>query len=86
MVYNGSTFHDLRRWFIIDAVHAGAPRHEVMKVSSHKTESVYKRYAIANREQRRAALEQIDPYRAQHFGEKTGIADESLESDNAVRH
>ncbi|MGB2666908.1 MAG: hypothetical protein WAK48_23085 [Candidatus Acidiferrum sp.] len=58
----------------------------MMKVSSHKTESVYKRYAIANREQRRAALEQIDPYRAQHFGEKTGIADESLESDNAVRH
>jgi integrase len=65
MVYTGLVFHDLRRSFITAAEHAGAPRHEVMQISGHKTESVYKRYAIANREQRRAALETIEQFRAE---------------------
>lgn len=64
MVYTGLIFHDLRRSFITDAEHAGAPRHEVMKISGHKTESVYKRYAIENRKQRRAALATIEQFRA----------------------
>jgi integrase len=64
MVYEGLIFHDLRRTFVTDAEHSGAPRHEVMKISGHKTESIYRRYAIENRQQRRAALAQIDEYRA----------------------
>ena len=67
--YAGLIFHDLRRTFVTDAEHAGAPRHEVMKVTGHRTESVYKRYAIENREQRRAALAQVDEYRAKKFGD-----------------
>jgi integrase len=63
-VYRGLIFHDLRRTFVTDAEHAGAPRHEVMQLSGHKTESVYKRYAIGAREQRRAAVAQIEEYRA----------------------
>ncbi len=35
-----------------------------MKISGHKTESVYKRYAIENRKQRRAALATIEQFRA----------------------
>ena len=65
MKYVGLIFHDLRRTFITDAEHSGAPRREVMKISGHKTESVYKRYAIENRERRRAALAHIDEYRDQ---------------------
>jgi integrase len=65
MVYTGLIFHDLRRSFITAAEHAGAPRHEAMQISGHKTESVYKRYAITNREQRRAALETIEQFRAE---------------------
>jgi integrase len=72
MVYTGLIFHDLRRSFISAAEHAGAPRHEVMQISGHKTESVYKRYAISNREQRRAALRQIDEYRVKQSGELRG--------------
>jgi integrase len=72
MRYDGLIFHDLRRSFITDAEHAGAPRHEVMNVSGHKTESVYKRYAIENRERRRAALDTIDEYRAQKLGHNSG--------------
>ena len=63
-LYNGLLFHDLRRSFISAAEHAGAARGEVMKMSGHKTESVYKRYAIANRDARREALAQIEKYRA----------------------
>jgi integrase len=70
--YVGLIFHDLRRSFITDAEHAGAPRHEVMAMSGHQTESVYKRYAIGNREQRRAALEQIENYRAKKLGDNSG--------------
>jgi len=40
-----------------------------MKVTGHKTESVYKRYAIDNREQRQAAMNTLVAYRN---GEKTG--------------
>lgn len=76
MVYHGLIFHDLRRTFISDAEHAGAPRHEVMKLSGHRSEATYKRYAISNRDRRRAVVAQIDKYRSQqpvvqgHGGDK----------------
>jgi integrase len=69
--YDGLLLHDLRRTFISDAEHAGAPRHEAMTLSGHKTESVYRRYAIQNREQGRAALARIEAYRAQQNGHNT---------------
>jgi hypothetical protein len=34
-----------------------------MKVTGHKTEAVYKRYAIENREWRQAAVNKIEVYR-----------------------
>ena len=46
----GVIFDDLRRTFVTGAEHSGAPRHEVMAITGHKTESVYTRYAIGNRE------------------------------------
>ena len=86
MKYAGLIFHDLRRTFITDAEHSHAPRHEVMKISGHKTESVYKRYAIENREQRRAALAQIDEYRDQKFGDNSGTIEGSPRQEEAVIH
>ena len=41
----------------------GAPRHEVMKGTGHKTESTYKRYAIASPEGQRAAMDKIAAFR-----------------------
>jgi integrase len=70
MVYTGLIFHDLRRSFITDAEHVEAPRHEAMKISGHKTESVYKRYAIENRKQRRAALATIEEFRAERASDQ----------------
>jgi integrase len=70
--YHGLIFHDLRRTFVTGAEHAGAPRHEVMAVTGHKTEAVYKRYAIDNRVQRKAAVNRIVAYRN---GESLGKID-----------
>ena len=72
--YTGLIFHDLRRSFVTDAEHAGAARHEVMAITGHKTESVYKRYAIGGRDERRAALTQIENYRAKKFGDNRRVS------------
>lgn len=83
--YSGLLLHDLRRTFVSDAEHSGAPRHEVMKMSGHRTESVYRRYAIADRENRRAALDQIAAYRAQKFGDTSGTQSTEMQQDVSVK-
>ncbi len=68
----GLRLHDLRRTFITDAENAGAPRHEVMGMTGHKTESAYKRYAIGGSQGRRTVMDQISTRRAELNGAKSG--------------
>ena len=51
--------HDLRRRAVRNLERAGGPRPVAMKLTGHKTESVYRRYAIAAERDLREGVEKL---------------------------
>jgi integrase len=55
----GRIFHDLRRTAVRNLERAGVPRSVAMKLTRHKTEAVYRRYAIVSDADLRDAADRL---------------------------
>lgn len=56
----GRLLHDFRRTTVRNLEMAGVPRSVAMKMVGHRTESIYRRYAIVDAESLREAARKID--------------------------
>lgn len=62
--YVGAIFHDFRRTAARNLVRAGVPVPVAMKITGHRTDSMFRRYAIVSEDQKREALAKTQLYLA----------------------
>jgi hypothetical protein len=62
-IYRGAIFHDTRRSAVRNMVQAGVAPQIAMRISGHKTDSMFRRYSIIVEDDLRKALARTEKYR-----------------------
>jgi integrase len=79
----GRILHDFRRTAVRNLERAGVPRSAAMAMVGHKTESIYRRYAIVDATLLREAAAKIDLAAGTKSGTTTGTSSDTPESQSA---
>ena len=72
--YSGKLLHDFRRAAARDLIRSGTPQSVAMKVTGHKTDSMFRRYKITHTDDIRKALESLSAYRNEREQKLVAIA------------
>ena len=68
--YVGRIFHDFRRTAARNMIAAGTPQVVAMRITGHRTDAMFRRYAIVNEDQKRQALANTQQYVAASTSKK----------------
>ena len=86
--YNGKIFHDFRRTASYNMREAGVPQAVAMKITGHRTDSMFRGYAIVDGEQKRNALQKTQEQLMTSKSRKVvrmGQSDENPDSLRTIR-